>query len=89
MSLVVLGMIIMYRGNRWREVMLCQVMEVCGQLGNSGCDGTAGDCQSWVDSGRDGLGSVEGGHHVVELQGVGGDGVVDTRLSWDDEVVRI
>ena len=39
MSLVVLGMIIMYRGNRWREVVLCQVMEVCGQLGNSGCDG--------------------------------------------------
>ena len=43
------------------------------------------------------LGSVEGVHHVLELQGVGGDyvlghggrGVVDTGLSWDDEVVRI
>jgi hypothetical protein len=31
MGLVVLGMIIMYEDYREREVVLCQVMEVCGQ----------------------------------------------------------
>ena len=31
MSLEVLGMIIMYEDYRDREVVLCQVMEVCGQ----------------------------------------------------------
>ena len=35
-----------------------------------------GGFQSWVDSGWDGLGSVEGVHHVLELQGVEGDDVL-------------
>jgi hypothetical protein len=41
MSLAVLGMIILYKDYREREVVLCQVMGVwgMGQLGNSGCDG--------------------------------------------------
>ena len=38
MSLAVLGMIILYKDYREREVVLCQVMGVWGQLGNSGCD---------------------------------------------------
>jgi hypothetical protein len=49
-----------------------------------------------MDSGWDGLGSVDGVEHALQIQGVGGDdvlgqggrGVVDTGLSWDDEVVR-
>ena len=32
--------------------------------------------QSWVDSSWDGLGNVEGVHHVLGLQGEGGDDVL-------------
>lgn len=35
MSFAVLWMIIMYRDYMGRKVVLCQVMEVCGQMGNS------------------------------------------------------
>ena len=41
MSFAVLWMIIMYRDYMGRKVVLCQVMEVCGQMGNSDWNGKA------------------------------------------------